>query len=160
MRNLFNLNAAHSHQDIRQPASVASGLSDQALPEKNGTRFNVEESALALLLPQCERESAQTAEVLDGLCKAIASLDYVPMNDHACHAVAIGLADLIDYARLAGIRVIPMRISYAAHLLEYRVPQCFALDLIAHFDNAQAVKSFSAALALGSAWIMPTGKYE
>jgi hypothetical protein len=125
------------------------GAVSEAVPS-----FDVSQSSLDLLQPFFGVQAIEYRAQLAAMTQAIAGLDYVPMDDDACHTVAIGLADLIDYARLAGVRVAPISIALAIALLEWRVPTKVALDMMARFDALGAAQTFYPALRLGAAWIV------
>lgn len=117
-------------------------------------RFDIGQSELKLLQPCFGTQASKNIGQLAALAQAIANLDYIPMDDDACHRVAANLADLIDYARLAGIKVAPISIAFAALLLEYRVPPQFAPDEIAQFEGASAALAAYPILQLGMAWVV------
>ena len=117
-------------------------------------RFDITQSELDILKPCFGAQASKNIRQLAALTQAIANLDYIPMDDHACHRVATNLADLIDYARLAGIKVAPISIAFAALLLEYRVPQLPALDQIARFEGSSATFAAYPVLQLSSAWVL------
>ena len=117
-------------------------------------RFDIGQSELNLLQPCLGAQASKNIGQLAALVQAIANLDYIPMDDGACHRVATNLADLIDYARLAGIKVAPISITCAALLLEYRVPQLPALDTIARFEGSSTAFAAYPVLQLSTAWVV------
>jgi hypothetical protein len=129
-------------------------VAGQGLLRVGVSRFDVSQSSLDLLRPFFGVQAFEDQLRLAAMAQAIASLDCVLMEGNACHTVATGLADLIDYARLAGIRVAPISIACAMLLLEWRVPTGVALDMMARLDALGAAHTSYPTLRLGAAWIV------
>lgn len=134
--------------------TVAAGAPERRVNNEAAVRFDIGQSELNILQPCFGAQASQNIGQLAALAQAIANLDYIPMDDDACHRVATNLADLIDYARLAGIKVAPISIAFAALLLEYRVPPLFASDEIARFEDSSAAFADYPVLQLSSAWVV------
>ncbi len=134
--------------------AVAAGAPERRVNKEAVVRFDIGQSELNILQPCFGAQASKHIGQLAALAQAIANLNYIPMDDDACHRVATNLADLIDYARLAGIKVAPISIAFAALLLEYRVPPLFAPDEIARFEGSSAAFAVYPVLQLSTAWVV------
>jgi hypothetical protein len=148
-----------SGAQAQQCSAAAPALPDQAT-RGDMVRFDVSKSELDLLCPRLAGARSGAFGPLAAVRQSIAELDYEPLDDAACHYIAVCVANLIDFARMAGVTVAPVSIALAALLLEYRTPPAIAVDLIDRFETQRAAQLGYAMIRLVSPWVMLIDKTD